>query len=332
MLWTCCVCFLWSAHLVLGDGLLFLYRPRDISSECANSQHLRYDLSFGMGMSDTITLVFRTLSTFDYECEVELSTESIEEHLLVVIRFPNSIAHNCAYNRNAFTILDKSKCRRLCDMVGQQDFSSPYYTIPIRRSIHFRFISNSSVNFDMNANLYQVTATAARIAPPRGCSLRNETSCNIYSVDYCFTSGVVCDGINNCGVADWFDERKSQCNLPVEKLSYAPVVAVMAAVFCTLLVIGRGILYCLPSISDSFFIFNANEDNRLCIDTVFKSPESRRVSSDIIIRTSIIPRPRRDSERNFTMRSVTTTLGRRLKSVTGYHRKTPNAIGHVKDI
>lgn len=42
---------------VLGDGLLLLYRPKDISGECAASRHLRFDLSFGMGMSDTTTLV-----------------------------------------------------------------------------------------------------------------------------------------------------------------------------------------------------------------------------------------------------------------------------------
>lgn len=40
-----------------GRGLLLLYRPKDVSNDCAFSQHLRYDISFGMGMSDTITLV-----------------------------------------------------------------------------------------------------------------------------------------------------------------------------------------------------------------------------------------------------------------------------------
>lgn len=40
-----------------GPGLLILYRPYEISNQCAFSQKLRFDLSFGMGMSDTITLV-----------------------------------------------------------------------------------------------------------------------------------------------------------------------------------------------------------------------------------------------------------------------------------
>lgn len=43
---------------VAGEGVMLIYRPRDISSECAQSQMLRYDVSFGMGMSDTTTLVW----------------------------------------------------------------------------------------------------------------------------------------------------------------------------------------------------------------------------------------------------------------------------------
>lgn len=43
--------------LVDASGLLLLYRPNDISNDCLISHHLRYDISFGHGLSDTITLV-----------------------------------------------------------------------------------------------------------------------------------------------------------------------------------------------------------------------------------------------------------------------------------
>lgn len=74
----------------------------------------------------------------------------------------------------------------------------------------------------------------------------------------------------------------------MEKLGYAPVIAVMAALLC-LLGAGGHILYrCLPPNAKSFFIFNANEDNRLCIDPVLVP---RGVAPDIgpFKRTSIIP-------------------------------------------
>lgn len=48
---------LYQYQAVSGEGVMLIYRPRDISNECAQSRLLRFDLSFGMGMSDTITLV-----------------------------------------------------------------------------------------------------------------------------------------------------------------------------------------------------------------------------------------------------------------------------------
>lgn len=51
-----------SVCVVLGvkHGFLLLYRPIEVTYDCAFSGRLRYDLSYGMGMSDTITLVRRT--------------------------------------------------------------------------------------------------------------------------------------------------------------------------------------------------------------------------------------------------------------------------------
>ncbi|KPJ09322.1 hypothetical protein RR48_15463 [Papilio machaon] len=286
LLWYLCV-VLW-AGCARPEGLLLLYRPRDVSAECAASHHLRYDLSFGMGMSDTITLVFHTLNDFDYGCEVEITTESSELFLLVVIRYPNSIAGNCAANRDAFVVLKRRRCLRLCDLAGGRDLLSHYYILTLREKIRFRFVSNSSVNADMNANLYQMSVTAARSAPPAGCR-GNETGCSIDGGDYCFTSGVVCDGVNNCGLADWFDERRAQCGLPAERLGAAPVAALLCALLCALLMAGRALRRCLPPPAASFFIFNANEDNRLCIATVHIPPTCIDIPAESIRKYSIIP-------------------------------------------
>lgn len=48
--------------LVSGRGVLLLYQPLDISKDCAFSQRLRYDITYGMGMSDTKTLVLQFLT------------------------------------------------------------------------------------------------------------------------------------------------------------------------------------------------------------------------------------------------------------------------------
>lgn len=86
-----------------------------------------------------------------------------------------------------------------------------------------------------------------------------------------------------------FDERKSECSLPIEYLSYAPVIAVVGALICAILAGGHLLMRCLPPLADSFFIFNANEDNRLCIDPIFKPPEQVPFEVNKVKRTSLIP-------------------------------------------
>ncbi|XP_047041130.1 uncharacterized protein LOC124645370 [Helicoverpa zea] len=271
-------------------GLLLLYRPIDVSNECAFSGRLRYDLSFGMGMSDTITMVFRTINEKDYACNVDIVTQSeLDVYLVVVIKFPTSISTNCHANADAFNVIKQKKCLRICDLIGSRDLYSPYFVITVKGRIRFRFLSNSSINSDISADLYQVTATSARLEPPTKCNSRNETLCVIDRQDFCFTSGVVCDGIKNCGVSDWFDERKSECSLPIEYLGYAPVIAVVGALFCALLAGGHIILRCLPPPTHSFFIFNANEDNRLNIDPLFKVSGQAAPKMEKTRRTSLIP-------------------------------------------
>ncbi|XP_031767290.1 uncharacterized protein LOC113517784 [Galleria mellonella] len=274
--------------LVSSNGLLLLYRPWDISNDCAFSHYLRYDLSFGMGMSDTITLVLRTLSEIDYECIVDITTDG-DKSLLIVIRFPINVGTNCIANGDVFTVMKKNKCLRLCDLIGERDVNSPYFIVSVKNRLRFRFLSNSSINSEMNANLYQVTATSARKKPSVGCNFRNETVCVIGDDEFCFTSGVVCDGIKNCGVSDWFDERKSDCALPVERLGYAPVITVAAVVICAIVAVGHKLMQHLPPTTSSFFIFNANEDNRLCIDTIFMPPELNSKETLKVKRGSLIP-------------------------------------------
>ncbi|XP_046974293.1 uncharacterized protein LOC124540669 [Vanessa cardui] len=273
-------------EMLFANGLLLLYRPKDITHECAFSRYLRFDISFGMGMSDTITMVFRTLNDIDYECLVEV-VASAPEYLLVVVRYPTTIISNCEVNRDALTILKRWRCTRLCDLLDREVYS-PYFVFTVKQRLRFLFKSNSSINLDLNANFYQVTITSARMAPKRGCYKRNETVCTVDEINYCFTTGVVCDGIKNCGVDDWFDERKARCTLPVEKLGYAPVIAVVVVLLCAFVAGTHALFRCLPSHAQSFFIFNANEDNRLCIDPILV-PRGQAPDIKPFKRSSLIP-------------------------------------------
>ncbi|RVE46852.1 hypothetical protein evm_008497 [Chilo suppressalis] len=237
-----------------------------------------------------LRVVLRNLNEIDYECEIEIVTDDENDiFLLVVIHFPNDINTNCAHNKNAFTVFKKRKCLAICNYLGDRDRESPYFIVPFKRNMRFRFISNSSINNDMDAHVYQVTATAGRESPKAGCNWRNETMCTISETGYCITSGVVCDGIKNCGVTDWFDERKSECEAPSERIGYAPVVAVIAVILCVLLAASHCMLRYLPTSANSFFIFNANEDNRLCIDPVLKPPDSAPNDTENVKRKSLIP-------------------------------------------
>lgn len=86
-----------------------------------------------------------------------------------------------------------------------------------------------------------------------------------------------------------FDERKSDCGMPEERLSYAPVIAVMAAVLCALMIVSHFMSRCLPPLTNTFFIFNTNEDNRLCIDPVLIPPDEVPLDKIVLKKTSIIP-------------------------------------------
>ncbi|XP_045781123.1 uncharacterized protein LOC123878102 isoform X2 [Maniola jurtina] len=233
-----------------------------------------------------ILMVFRTLNDIDYECVVEIVTSS-NQYLVTVVRYPTTIAKNCEVNRDALTVLKKWKCTRLCDLLSGEAYT-PYFTFTVKNRLRFLFKSNSSINSDINANFYQVTITSARQAPFQGCNRRNETICTVDQLDFCFTTGVVCDGIENCGVDDWFDERKSQCTLPVQRLGYAPIVAVMAVFICAVVAGGHALVRLLPPHANSFFVFNENEDNRLCIDPVLV-PRGNAPGVEAFKRVSIIP-------------------------------------------
>ncbi|XP_063632880.1 uncharacterized protein LOC134803967 [Cydia splendana] len=287
------LCVLLSLFLTVnGVGLLILYRPYDVSNNCAYSSALRYDLSFGMGLSDTITLVFHTLHPIDYDCQVEIVAESSDVFLIISILYPHNMDYSCYRNPTALTVYKtKDKCYKICDTIDAKNKKSPYFVTSVRERFKFHFWSNSSINLDMNAHMYQVTATAARMLSRREkrCYRKNESLCVNNEKRYCFTSGVVCDGIKNCGVADWFDERKAECGLPVEKLGFAPVFAVSAALLCAALAAWHVLTKFLPPRANSFFVFNANEDNRLRVDPVFTSPAACSRDIHRVQRTSLVP-------------------------------------------
>lgn len=99
----------------------------------------------------------RTISEVDYECEIDITTESSREiALLIVIRFPNAIRINCQQNPYAFTILKKDECVRLCEEISMKD-STPFFFIALSSKIRFRFVSNSSINTDMQVSfVYEI--------------------------------------------------------------------------------------------------------------------------------------------------------------------------------
>lgn len=98
--------------------------------------------------------MFRTLSEIDYACGIEIVTQPDDVFLVVVIKFPTSIAKNCHSNRDAFSVLKKNACIRLCDVIGTRDMFSMYFVVTVKERIRFRFLSNSSINSDIEVSFY----------------------------------------------------------------------------------------------------------------------------------------------------------------------------------
>lgn len=91
----------------------------------------------------------------DYECEVDIVTEKrVDLYLLIVIRFPNNILTNCHLNPDAFTLYNQDRCLRLCDHLYPDSprSMSTYFTASLKGKMRFRFISNCSINSEMNVS------------------------------------------------------------------------------------------------------------------------------------------------------------------------------------
>lgn len=92
--------------------------------------------------------MLRTLAEIDYGCTVEVVVEPAEQ-LLVVVRYPNFVYANCKLNRDAFILLKKHRCIRLCDVIDDRN-PTRYFTFHVKERLRFKFVSNSSINADLN--------------------------------------------------------------------------------------------------------------------------------------------------------------------------------------
>ncbi|KAI5640216.1 hypothetical protein NE865_07315 [Phthorimaea operculella] len=219
--------------------------------------------------------LFRTIRDVDYECEIDISTDNLN-WMIAVIHYPNNVAMNCDANPAAFHVMRKDECLAVCDMLDYNDKFSKEWVMFTKGRFRFQFRSSSNVNTDMEANSYSVTVTTARMRPVNGScfSKKNETECHApppHDKYFCITSAAICDGINNCGVSNWFDEKKNDCAVPYVQLSYVSIFAVIGLLIFSLLAGFHILLSNLPQAS-SFFVYVTNEDNRFCIDPTLTLP------------------------------------------------------------
>ncbi|KAJ2945190.1 hypothetical protein O0L34_g9259 [Tuta absoluta] len=177
--------------------------------------------------------------------------------------------------------MKKDECLPICDMLDYKDKFSKDWVMFTKGRFRFQFRSSSNVNTNMDAHYYSVTVTTARMRDSNGScfSEMNETECYApppLNEHYCITSSVVCDGINNCGVKDWFDEKKSDCDMPQPLLSWVSIFAVVSLIICTLLAGSHILLSSFPQ-GTTYFVFNSNEDNRFCLNPTLTVPDRQPV-------------------------------------------------------
>lgn len=97
--------------------------------------------------------LFRTIDEIDYQCRVDIVTdESKGVYLLLVIKYPNPLGVSCEVNPNAFAIFKKEHCIRVCDQVEYKKYPSKLLKLYMTGRVRLRFVSNSSVNADINVS------------------------------------------------------------------------------------------------------------------------------------------------------------------------------------
>ncbi|KAL3279786.1 hypothetical protein HHI36_017294 [Cryptolaemus montrouzieri] len=253
----------------------------DLTNQCVNYSQQDIFIPIKVGVADAVALFISKKSPEEVpRCSIyfHIAMENHRDLQIIVIEFLDNIHtfeeiidHCLGKNRIGFLTLKEvdpaGKIIHVCNR-----FQSTKAKVPL--FVHVGFAKTIQVQIDAEDDFHsmKITTTAGRaLARHEYCNGTFEIQCTIERNTICINKALSCDKNINCGVFDENDEDYKICR--VSRFAYLWVVVLAGLV--TLILIFVILVYLLktyiPAITDNFFIFNEDEDNKLVIKSQLKS-------------------------------------------------------------
>nr|CAD7404244.1 unnamed protein product [Timema cristinae] len=255
----------------------------DWTDICVDGFEKSVFLTVGMGISDSSVLLFSE-NTAILDCSIEIQTSDENVLLIVVMEFPDKKKdeESCVnpYDNTrsiieleAITIPNNKTS--VCDNINEEEEgTSIVHYILATNKVTIRLYSEGTFE------TMKVTSTATkRVASGGRCDEETELRCrltesNRTTIDMCLSKELLCDGNANCGERNLHDEDPKICEASKTSHLWLVVTAGMFMMAVLVFFLVRLLRSCVPRVGDHFFIFNANEDNRLNLYPIFMKPPS----------------------------------------------------------
>lgn len=251
----------------------------DLTDRCQNKYRHVIFIPIGVGNADALILLVSQASNGPIPyCELSFNiARTVPEQLqIIVIEFPD--------NANGFDKI-KSDClgfNKIGMLLLYEENSSTPLSIcnelqPSKRG-HPKFVHVSqskevliAIGAERDFHTMKITATSGRkLGRHNQCNSTYEITCVIGKDTICINRALSCDKNINCGTYDDHDEDYKRCRV-TRFLYYWIVILAGIATFTLIFIIVIFLLKLwIAKVTDNFFIFNEDEDNKMIIKPQMK--------------------------------------------------------------
>ncbi|XP_045483724.1 uncharacterized protein LOC123688988 [Harmonia axyridis] len=263
----------------------------DLSDQCINNTEENIFLPLGVGAADGVSiLVSQTAIDVLPNCSILFNiARDHPSHLqIIVIEYIDS---HYTFKEVIQACLGKNLMGYLSIKEVEPDgeqfyicskFQPGKYGIPVFVHTGFAKIIQLDISPSEVFHSMKITFTSGRaLGRHEYCNLTYEIQCTIGRETICINKALSCDRNINCGVFDENDEDYKICR--VSRFAYLWIVVLAGLV--TLLLVFIIFVYLLKTyiaeITDNFFIFNEDEDNKLVIRSQLNSHQWQNIKRTI---------------------------------------------------
>ncbi|KAK9878532.1 hypothetical protein WA026_022430 [Henosepilachna vigintioctopunctata] len=255
----------------------------DVTELCVNGTYLPYFIPYGTGVSSSQVIMLTNLyvegnNPLDCLLEFKISKTSGHQVQIIVVEY---VVNNSTYdeimtecrsaNKGEYLQLRESvpgsQIIHVCD-----EFKPSKHITPVFIHVSEAELLNLQINPEGNTCPMKVTVSAGRrIDRHDDCLLENEIPCFIERELICIQNNLACDGNINCGVFGDKDEDYRVCLAQDLNGYWFAVLVGITLVIGVYVVFIYLIKSYIPKISDNFFVFDEDKENKLMLKSQLNS-------------------------------------------------------------